>query len=303
MKGLIKLVGIFSILLLFGCYDEGSSEPIEIKFTNLFSTASEEVEKGDTLGKIDAQTNFGDLKFEILEQSVPNAFAIDPETGWLTVNNPSAFDHIQNKNLTAIVSADNGLIYEEVLVSISIEPTSGTSLVQTRLDNGETPYEIYLDNPTLLDDLYGAKYAGGLIFYLNTSNGEGLVAAEEDQGLYRWGCSGKRVYSIGKAIGDGWFNTYLINKDCNDLYTAAKVCSDLVYNNYNDWFLPSRDELNLMHQNLHLKGYGNFKLNRYWSSTEYSANNAYCQFFNMNTNQLWYDKDLIPYYVRAVREF
>ncbi len=50
---------------------------------------------------------------------------------------------------------------------------------------------------------------------------------------------------------------------------AAKLCDDLVYNRFDDWFLPSLEELYLMYDNLHRKGIGGFANNNYWSSSEY----------------------------------
>lgn len=304
MKKRIPAFLLISVGFLNACYESlEPAEPIQIEFVNFSTSVNESVAKGDSIGTINASTNLGELTFQIESQTVSNAIGVNEKTGLLTVNDPKAFNYVQNRSIGAWIIVSNGLISESVNVSLSIEPTSAKSLIQIRLNQGETPYGIYIKDTSLLKDLYGAKYQGGLIFYLNTTTGDGLVAAEQDQGVYRWGCEGRRIYSIGREIGDGWFNTYLINQECNAPNTAARVCADLTLNNYSDWFLPSRDELNLMHQNLHLNGHGNFSLNRYWSSTEYNANNAYCQFFNLNTNQLWYDKDLIPYAVRAVREF
>lgn len=84
---------------------------------------------------------------------------------------------------------------------------------------------------------------------------------------------------------------------------AAKLCSDLVYNGFDDWFLPSQDELELMCVNLHMAGLGGFsKLDTYWSSSEYhfSANTAWSQNFligSWNDRSRSYDLRVLP--VRA----
>jgi hypothetical protein len=50
---------------------------------------------------------------------------------------------------------------------------------------------------------------------------------------------------------------------------AAQLCADAGYGGFNDWFLPSSDELNLMYINLrlHLPPLGNFRSGEYWSSS------------------------------------
>jgi hypothetical protein len=61
---------------------------------------------------------------------------------------------------------------------------------------------------------------------------------------------------------------------------AAKLCADYRGGGYDDWFLPSKDELNLMYQNLKAQNLGGFSdVGYYWSSSEYGANGAWGQHF------------------------
>jgi len=68
--------------------------------------------------------------------------------------------------------------------------------------------------------------------------------------------------------GTGKSNTEDIIKGCKETSTAAKLCNDLVLNGYDDWFLPSVNELQLIYRNIHEKGLGGFKETYYWSSTQ-----------------------------------
>jgi hypothetical protein len=73
--------------------------------------------------------------------------------------------------------------------------------------------------------------------------------------------------------------------------TAVQRCDGLVFDGYDDWFLPSRDELELMCDNLRGKGLGNFS-DDYWSSSENGASYASYSYSKNNT-----------FRVRAVRAF
>jgi hypothetical protein len=61
--------------------------------------------------------------------------------------------------------------------------------------------------------------------------------------------------------------------------TAAQVADGLSLNGYSDWFLPSRDELELMYQNKGAIG-GFASSGSYWSSSEFDGGNAWYQDFD-----------------------
>ena len=79
------------------------------------------------------------------------------------------------------------------------------------------------------------------------------------------------------------------------------------YNGFNDWFLPSKDELNVMYENLARGGLAHFGsptpqgTSGYWSSSQRSWDRAWVQFFftgsqsdTIKTNE---------YRVRPIRAF
>ncbi len=185
-----------------------------------------------------------------------------------------------------------------------VNPPVESFTIQQRLNKGETPSQIYNSDTTLLDSLYGKTYQGGLIFYLNTTNGTGLVAAPSNQSTgAEWGCRGTEISGAdGTAIGTGAQNTIDIEADCTTLGTAADICANLTLGGFSDWFLPSKDELNKMYINLKMNGFGGFLSYNYWSSTEGSSSNAWIQNFNYDY-QGNYDKKGCNIHVRCVRSF
>ena len=187
--------------------------------------------------------------------------------------------------------------------------TSTTS--QVRLENGETPLDIY-QSGVPIDSIIGKTYQGGIIAYLDTLDGTGLIAAPTDQGTAEWGCYGTLISGAdGTEIGTGNQNTIdIVNSNCSPYYSgnsiAAYLCDTLTLGEYNDWFLPSKDELNKLYENigqgnaLGLGNVGGFANRYYWSSTESGNYVAWLNF--TNGYLLNYYKD---YYnsVRAVRAF
>ena len=94
--------------------------------------------------------------------------------------------------------------------------------------------------------------------------------------------------------------TNIVNT-CNG---QAAVIIDNIDSEYDDWFLPSKDELNLMYVNLHQKGLSNFNTDKpYWSSTEINSVSAWVQDF-ADGDQLTLNKNSAgTQNARAVRAF
>ena len=83
--------------------------------------------------------------------------------------------------------------------------------------------------------------------------------------------------------------------------TAAQLADGLSLDEYSDWFLPSRDELDLMYQNLHQLGLGGLLAGIYWSSSEDSSGAAWYRAFSSGWQHPM--TKIYAYRVRAARAF
>lgn len=142
---------------------------------------------------------------------------------------------------------------------------------------------------------------GGYIFYVDKTGEHGLVCAPSDQSRDAlWG-SCLPEGAAGRAIGSGYQNTTEIVRDCPGEGTAAGICSDLELNGYDDWYLPSVDELMLMQANLDSKGKGGFEDTFYWSSTQDKHGAWVVNFFYGSKSNQSRDKSSVR--TRAIRAF
>jgi hypothetical protein len=127
--------------------------------------------------------------------------------------------------------------------------------------------------------------AGGIVFYdkgVFESGWRYLEAAPRDLGPTEWGNA--VVDETSTAIGSGQRNTQLILA----IFTregvtnsAAQFCAAFESGGYSGWFLPSRDELNLMYTNLRNQGLG---IGFYWSSSQFQ--------YHSTANMFAYGQDL-----------
>ncbi|MBI2280181.1 MAG: DUF1566 domain-containing protein [Bacteroidetes bacterium] len=183
---------------------------------------------------------------------------------------------------------------------------------------------------------------GGVIFWLDQTGQHGLVCATSNQGSnIPWDTEidfkGDAQFPPDRdtksvAIYDGVYagkkNTEAILKFVNkrDKLFAALICDDFVMTQdsfvYDDWYLPSREELNMLYLNREIinevankNGGESFDRKSYWSSTDVDCSEKpYCYIDKVHlawghnfslggkTKQSP-SKKYMPYLVRAIRSF
>jgi hypothetical protein len=138
--------------------------------------------------------------------------------------------------------------------------------------------------------------ASGKVFY-NDGKGHGLVAATDNQGQAYWAKEVNMSIAVGgtgTAVGTGSGNTDRIIAQNGT--SGVDFAAGLARSVGPDWYLPSKDELNLMYRNIPPQG--NLY---YWSSSESGSGTAWYQYFPDGVQAKAYKHDLR--WVRAVRAF
>jgi hypothetical protein len=93
------------------------------------------------------------------------------------------------------------------------------------------------------------------------------------------------------------------NSDTDGAANTAAIVSAFDGVEYDDWFLPSKDELNAMYTELHLQGVGGFASAGYWSSSESSSLSAWSHGFGEDFAGANSFSKNFSIRVRAVRDF
>ena len=179
---------------------------------------------------------------------------------------------------------------------------------------------------------------GGIVFYVDLTREPGAQYLEaacagwsdgicggddltDPSGM--WGCYGTPIPGAdGTAIGTGEQNTIDITAvvgGCPTSGIPAGLANDLTLGGQTDWFLPSKDELNVLCKwafndtvnpicnnngsgTLSLTSVGGFSSDIYWSSSEYGTFAAWLQFFYSGGQNYSYGKGSTGF-VRPVRAF
>ncbi len=168
---------------------------------------------------------------------------------------------------------------------------------------------------------FGTEAEEGYVFY-NDGNGGGLTLWKENiysgndsykNWSFRWMNCGYNAWlkknlctlngNTETNIGAGHANSIAIidQLDSSNDMIAAKLCLNFDDETYDDWYLPSKDELNLVYINLHTNenaikhwiiisnhNYGKkdyMSSKYYWTSSEFDASSAWAVYFGRKTAQ------------------
>ena len=179
---------------------------------------------------------------------------------------------------------------------------SMTSLFEYKFELMNRPLQESLDLGIPFEDLYsvgynkndliGLAYQGGIIFYVDETGQHGLISAIENlEEIYEWGCYGSNIYGAnGVSLGTGYQNTIdILSAGCDTEgggINAAEACDGYQVDNFNDWYLPSYAELELIKEALSVNSSNDnlfqFSTDAYTSSSQMSANLYYTSWFPVN---------------------
>lgn len=251
---------------------------------------------------INAQTNLENSSYLISSEPVtPSIKAISGYnisstfSNYFTLTDSLGSDNITNTTIKIPI------LNKAELGGRIITTTSNTFGVDKLCLDPPSIVEIITPKPFVI----GALFAGGKIAYIDETGKHGFIAALKDQGIGMWsttneGPSIQDGYDH-RVIGSGKTNTdkMLADDNAGASETAARLCSELVQSNYDDWYLPSIEELKQLYLNRVILG--GFTGDAYWSSSEYFHDKAEYLIFSSNINGP--NRKRNTYRVRAIRSF
>jgi hypothetical protein len=228
-----------------------------------------------------------------------------------------------------------GLVLAPSITDPCVSPTTVVTTTTTVASTTTTTVSPTTTTTTVAPALYSVGDpgpGGGTIFYVDMTRAEGSRYFEvacfgwqnncdgSPDPLTGWGCSGSAIDGADEtAIGTGEINTSQIVSGCADVGIAAKLADDYNNNEFDDWFLPSKDELNELCKYALSTGqeagsatscrggtprsdFSNVTTANYWSSSENNLTRVWYQYIGTGI-QNFAPKIDGTLYVRPVRAF
>ena len=146
----------------------------------------------------------------------------------------------------------------------------------------------------------GESFGGGIVFYVYDNGKHGLIAAPSDQHAgIAWTSGSTTTNAVRDGTYAGMSNSERIIIFEGPGSFAAQICANYQGGGFGDWYLPSKAELNLLYLQQNI--IGGFSPTIYWSSTEFTTNEAWSQ--NFSTVNQYSDLKGYQNNVRAIRAF
>ena len=150
--------------------------------------------------------------------------------------------------------------------------------------------------------------AGGTIFYYDEDDEFSwdyleVAPAETEWVDKNWGPTDSHTRDLDTGLGSGESNTSKILDEFPGEDTVAKLADNLEYGGHDDWFLPSRDELAKVYENLSGDSSYDFAPEVYWASSDSGTATANRVHMGTGSFTLSSNKQMYEYRVRAIRAF
>jgi TolB-like protein len=160
--------------------------------------------------------------------------------------------------------------------------------------------------------------AGGIVFYDKGNNSGGWRYLEISPVETEWTApiylTSRKGVVGSRRVGEGKENTrkFIVQfqREGGGINSAAWLCNELTVNGFDDWYLPSLDEVLYMYNNLYLKGHGDLKTDSYWTSYVGYKDDIWERIFYVdfsdgsenNFSMIW-NLPTVRCQVRAIRQF
>lgn len=194
-------------------------------------------------------------------------------------------------------------------------PSAGLQVYCTNCSGGTGPYAyngtVWLPMFSTSGITYtiGQSALGGKIFYVDDTGQHGLVAATADYNSgqeIKWITTNYiNTNAVRSGIYGGQLNTQSINEVQGNGISAALAAAQYAGGNYGDWYLPSKQELQMLYNQR--VAIGMSSASGYWSSTEVPAETGFvsetAHYFDFDGGTPSTSSKNNNYKVRAIRKF